>query len=148
MGNLCRWGGVYQLKCIDDLKMLHTVPRAVSTTERRAAALDDLKRATDTYDKYGWPVAAEKLVEAADADTVQGAEVDGRSGHIGVGRQRRSILMILLPQAARLRGTTSFLLEALLGNITHTFLFNRPLLAVLQGGLCRGDTHIECGVSS
>ena len=40
--------------------------------------------------------------------------------------------MILLLYASRLQWVSAYLVEALLGNVTFSFLFRRPLLAVLQ----------------
>ena len=63
---------------------------------------------------------------------VLGGEVDGEVGSVGSPRVRRCVFMILLLYASSLQWVSAYLVEALLGNVTFSFLFRRPLLAVLQ----------------
>ena len=89
-------------------------------------------QALQAYSKWGWPVSEDKVVSDTTTDTVLGGEVDGEVGSVGSPMGRRFVLMILLLYASRLQWVSAYLVESLLGNVTFSFLFRRPLLAVLQ----------------
>ena len=132
------------LKCVDDFKVVATVPSFVDPAGDEWPERPDrvaLRQVQAEYAKHGWKVAEKKTVKDVTEDTVLGAELRGRDGTLGVPLATRRTLIVLLLRTARLTHVTPHLMEMLLGCVTFCFLFRRPLFAVLQDSYALACKH-------